>query len=121
MCPESPEEQVRILSGPFMIKPLIPEFIDEFFDYYTEHGAWGSLHIVLDDGNVEDSSVDFCIEWAKKDGDVIGYRLAKVLRIMTKSQRARLAQMDWESMQRKCKIHRKTGLTQRLKAERIIG
>jgi len=34
--------------------------------YNTEgNGAGGSLHIVLDDGNLEDDSVRFCLRWAE--------------------------------------------------------
>ena len=68
------------------------EIVETFAAYYhlPGNGAWGSLHIVLADGNVKDDHVDFCIEWARERGDMEGERLARLLRQMSKSQRGRL-------------------------------
>lgn len=48
-------------------KPTIPDVIDRFRAYFAQpsNGAWGSLHIVLDDNNVDDDSVRFCIDNAQ--------------------------------------------------------
>lgn len=54
----------------------------------------GSLHIVFDDGNVEDSNVDFCLQYALDVGDVEGASLAIVLRWMSKTQRGRLRKLS---------------------------
>lgn len=43
------------------------------------NGAGGSLHVVLDDGNHERSSVEFCLNYAIKDGDKAGEALARAL------------------------------------------
>ena len=74
------------------MRPTIPEFRDRFAAYHNrpENAAWGSLHIVLDDGNVRDSDVEFCIGWAADRGDVEGEVLARILRTMSKTQRLRL-------------------------------
>lgn len=69
---------------------ITPELVDRFAAYYAEHLAWGALHIVLDDANLSDSSVDYCIEWAVAQGDTEGEALARILRGLTRSQRFRL-------------------------------
>ena len=71
-------------------RPSIPDVLDAFRAYHTEHPMWGSLHIVLADGNVADSHVQFCIGCAQQDGDAEGERLARVLLSMSKTQRLRL-------------------------------
>jgi hypothetical protein len=73
------------------MKPSIPEVIDRFKAYHKKEAAWGSLHIVLEDSNVSDSSVSFCIEYAIKNGDTEGAELGKILLSMSKTQRLRLA------------------------------
>lgn len=69
----------------------IPEVIDRFCDYHEVNLYWGSLHFVLDDANLDDSDVEFCIEWAQKNGDVEGEALARILLNMSKTQRKKLA------------------------------
>lgn len=51
-------------------------------------GGW--LHIVLDDGNIGDDSVDFCIGEAEKNCDEEAEELARLLRIMSHTQRKRI-------------------------------
>lgn len=76
-------------------KPTIPDVIDRFRAYFAQpsNGAWGSLHIVLDDNNVDDDSVRFCIENAQQKGDVDGEALARILLRMSKTQRLKLRRM----------------------------
>jgi hypothetical protein len=73
-----------------MKKTSIPDVIDEFHLYYKKHPVWGSLHIVLDDGNVDDRSVEFCIDYAHEHDDQEGERLGRVLLKMSKTQRRKL-------------------------------
>ncbi len=75
-----------------MDKPTIPEVIARFAAYYArpENRAWGSLHLVLDDGNVMDQHVAFCQQIALERGDQDGAELAAILKQMSKSQRIRL-------------------------------
>lgn len=72
-------------------KITIPEVIERFKEYHKQNGAWGSLHIVLDDHNVEDSSVLFCLDWARENNDTEGAELAKILYQMSKTQRLKLS------------------------------
>jgi hypothetical protein len=73
-----------------MSKPTIPEVLPRFLAYYIDHPAWGSLHVVLDDGNVEDDCVRFCIEFAEQEGDEEGAELGRILMRMSKTQRNKL-------------------------------
>lgn len=73
-----------------MSRPTIPEVLDRFVAYHADHGAWGSLHIVLDDHNVDDHSVEFCIQWAQNHQDSEGELLGRILLRMSKTQRLKL-------------------------------
>lgn len=48
------------------------------------------LHIVLDDGNIEDSHVQFCIEYAVENKHSECEVLARKLLMMSKTQRKKL-------------------------------
>lgn len=74
------------------MKPTVPEVLPLVRAYYAKdgNGAGGSLHIVLDDGNVEDSHVRFCLEFAREEGDEDGVRLAETLLQMSQTQRLKL-------------------------------
>jgi hypothetical protein len=69
--------------------PAVGELVKQ---YYAIPGneAGGSLHVVLDDGNVDTASVQHALEYANKVGDVPGASLARILLEMSKSQRKRL-------------------------------
>ncbi len=76
-------------------KPTIPEVLDRFVAYLNAHGAWGSLHVVLDDGNVHDDHVRGCIEWATEQGDEEGRQLGEILLKMSVTQRKKLPDVAW--------------------------
>lgn len=67
------------------------EVIQQFKAYHKLYPAWGSLHIVLEDLNINTSHVEFCIEQAIKDKDRKGLKLAKMLKQMSKTQRTKVA------------------------------
>jgi hypothetical protein len=73
-----------------MVKPTVPEVLPIVREYYEEHAAGGTLHIVLDDGNVDDSDVQFCIDYARRQGDNAGVFLGQILLRMSKTQRLKL-------------------------------
>lgn len=80
------------------VMPLVNAFYA-----FPENGVGGSLHIVLDDGNVEDESVDYCIDFALGTSetrheqshayphDVKGELLGRLIRLMSQTQRRKLA------------------------------
>jgi len=74
-------------------KPTVPEVLPMMYAYRDTagNGVGGSLHIVLDDGNVEDGHVRWCIERAKECGDEEGVKLGETLLSMTKTQRKKLS------------------------------
>jgi len=76
-------------------KPKIPDVIERFRAYYQKpgNGAWGSLHIVLDDGNTQDDNVRFCIQAAEERGDTEGAELARLLLRMSRTQRGKIARL----------------------------
>ncbi len=75
-----------------MDKPTVPEVLPLVRAYYARPGnsAGGSLHIVLEDGNVKNRDVEFCRLWAEERGDVDGVALAEILLNMSQTQRRKL-------------------------------
>lgn len=73
-----------------MTKPTIAEVLPLVESLYSEHPAGCCLHIVLDDGNVRDSDVDFCRQWAIDHKHEDCEKLALKLRSMSRTQRAKL-------------------------------
>lgn len=71
----------------------IPDFLARFRAYHASHPTWGALHIVLDDGNMSNADVQFCIEYAVQQGDAECAALARVLLSMSKTQRKKLGRM----------------------------
>jgi hypothetical protein len=83
-------------SEPEMI--VTEEILERFRAYHAKESAWGWLHVVLDDGNVEDSSVEVCIECASEDGDQEALELGKILLQMSEAQRLKLYETDGEEL-----------------------
>lgn len=74
------------------MKPTIPDVVGRFSDYLKipGNGSWGSLHIVLDDGNIGNDHVLYCIGCAEENGDGEGRELGLILLSMSKTQRKKL-------------------------------
>lgn len=75
-----------------MYKPTIPEVLPIVKEYYAQpgNGAGGNLHIVLDDGNINDSSVEYCMNICKENNDKKGIELCNKLMRMSKTQRRKI-------------------------------
>jgi hypothetical protein len=72
-------------------RPTVPEVRERFAAYYRDHPAWGSLHVVMDDGNWQ--SIDFC-RWSAREQipvDREALALCDILDQMTTTQRRKLA------------------------------
>jgi len=80
-------------------KPSVRNVLPLVLAYYAKPGnlAGGSLHLVLDDGNVDDDSVQYCLHHARAAGDVDGVALASTLAKMSRSQRRRLLSIAGEA------------------------
>jgi hypothetical protein len=71
-------------------KLTLPEVVDRFRAYREANPTWGSLHIVLDDGNVRNKHVTYCAELALENGDAEGFELAGLLLQLSTTQRQKL-------------------------------
>lgn len=70
------------------VKLCQDEVFLNFYELYEEqHPSWGSLHIVLSDGNIEDSSLEMCYEHAIESGDIVGaYLVSQLIRVPYKDR-----------------------------------
>ena len=77
-------------------KPTIPEVLPLIRAYYAkdDNSAGGSLHIVLEDGNIHDVYLLYAQQWAQERGDEDGERLVLLLMRMSRTQRSKLASMS---------------------------
>jgi hypothetical protein len=68
-------------------KKWFDEFISIVAEYYKSNPTGGSLHIVLDDGNLESSSIQWCAGYAYGLKDDVGNDIANLMRHMNIRQR----------------------------------
>jgi len=66
------------------------ELLQRFMRYYHDNPTWGSLHVILEDGNLHDSDVKWCLELAASLNDAEGEALAYELLKMSVTQRRKL-------------------------------
>jgi hypothetical protein len=83
-----------------MTKPTIPEAIPLLREFANApgNGVGGSLHIVLEDGNVKDSDVASCIEYARQRGDDLGVKVGELLLSMSTTQRRKVSARFYDLM-----------------------
>lgn len=81
----------KILSSRPPKKPTIPEVQPLVVALYRRDPVGCCLHIVLDDQNVSQGDVEFCLAEARQVGHVECERLARLLLQMSKTQRLKLA------------------------------
>ncbi len=72
-------------------KLTVPEVIERFRAYHQRYLAWGSLHVVLEDLNVQDCHVSGCIQYAIEQADPEGEALGRILLQMSRTQRLKIA------------------------------
>lgn len=71
-------------------RPTVPEVLPLVRDYYADHMTGGILHVVLDDGNLEDGHIKGCIEQAVLEGDARAEAIGRMMLQMTRTQRRRV-------------------------------
>jgi hypothetical protein len=73
-------------------KPTVPEALPLVRELYAQPGGGAGccLHVVLDDGNVHDDNVRFCINEAVDLGHPRCEELARLLLRMSRTQRLKL-------------------------------
>jgi hypothetical protein len=74
-------------------KPTIPDILPLLRDYVRDNPVGGSLHVVLDDGNIENSSIETCLNTAKELNDERAIVLANLLLKMSRTQRKKLCHL----------------------------
>lgn len=81
------------------MKPTITEVLPMVWAYYDTPGnvCGGSLHVVLDDGNVSDDCVQGARDFAESRGDIEGVKLATYLLRMSKTQRRKLSALAYHA------------------------
>ena len=76
------------------LKPFIFDFITYYYEE-LENRTGGSLHIVLDDGNVEHSNIFYCREYALKNEDSFGVFLCDILRLFSEKELEDMYSTSW--------------------------
>lgn len=71
-------------------KPAVPDVLPLVNLLYADHPAGCCLHVVLDDGNIEDDCVDSSIAHAMQAGHNLCLDIAQRLKLMSKTQRKKL-------------------------------
>lgn len=81
---------------------LYKETLELVGDIYNKYPAGGCLHIVLDDGNIEDGHIKFCIDEIMKLEDGRNKEIflvcANNLMKMTKTQRLKVYRNKYERL-----------------------
>lgn len=72
-------------------RPTVPEVLPYVTAIYARNSAGCCLHILTDDGNVDDGSAEFVSRTAVEAGRADCIRAASMLRQMSKTQRAKVA------------------------------
>jgi hypothetical protein len=73
-----------------MDKLTIPDVLPIFQDFIRRNPAGGSLHIVLDDWNLEDDHIKYCINYAKECNDNEAVKLGEIMLQLSMTQRNKL-------------------------------
>ena len=74
---------------------MTPSLTDQQFQhmlsvYHDRNPGWGSLHIAMDDGNLETYHLEHCMEFAMEDNDPEGCLLAYVISQLSPQDRYEL-------------------------------
>lgn len=72
-------------------KPTVPDVLPWVDEIYSMHRAGCCLHIVTDDDNIDDGSVEFCIQFATEQQHEYCAAVARALRSMSRTQRTVIA------------------------------
>lgn len=76
------------------LKPFIGDFV-KYYKSDLDNPNGGNLHVVIEDGNIEDGLVWRCQDDCEKEKDGFGYFLATMLRHFTEEERETLFENDW--------------------------
>lgn len=74
---------------------MMTDIIKRIMRLYAHGTLGGNMHIVLDDGNIEDSSIERSIQFAKEENDDECIELGLLLLQADMQQRRFLADIIW--------------------------
>ncbi len=63
-----------------------------------ENICGGRLHLVLDDGNIEDHHISSCMDYAQENSDADGVRICRLLKKLSVKQRKEVIENDYEDL-----------------------
>jgi len=71
----------------------LPEVYPVFYEYIKrpENCVGGDYHIIIDECNVKDDHVRYCLDEARQKEDKLGIVLGEMLLRLTKTQRSKLS------------------------------
>lgn len=72
--------------------PIIESFIEALYEH---HGTGCCLHIAIDDENLRDGDLDFCIRVARERGHPACEALARLLRSLSQEDRETAILPEW--------------------------
>ena len=87
--PVGPNERPEEMTD-YRVKPLVPEVAPFVRALYGRCSVGCCLHVVLDDGNLEDDFVRSAVEWAIERGHADCEHLARLMLQMSRTQRRKL-------------------------------
>ena len=72
------------------VKPFITDVFVLIEAYYIHNPAGGNCHGVLDDYNINDENLMFCLKLCRKKNDPLGSSIMLLMLLMSKTQRLKL-------------------------------
>lgn len=83
------------------MRPTAPDVAKQIAAYYAKpgNGAAGHCHIVLDDENIRDDHVQWCLERCEQEGDADGASLMRTFLGMKRTARIKAIRLAWEKRQ----------------------
>ena len=78
-------------------RPTVPEAAEALRAYYQRPRCdmGGIVHIIVEDGNTEQSHANWCLAQAEDHGDTEDIRIALMLASMSRTQRTKLSHMSF--------------------------
>lgn len=80
------------------MKPTVLTVLPIMREFQSKKGneVGGVYHIVLDDGNIENHHVEWCLEEAEKQNDTLAIKLGELLMKMSRTQRSKLSKLFYQ-------------------------
>jgi hypothetical protein len=80
----------------FADQPTVPHVAEKLHAYRMTEGNYvgGVVHIVVDDGNVEQAHADWCLDQARANGDPADIEIATLVAALSDAERRELADLD---------------------------